>query len=78
MTQTPATKHPLASPGKGFRGFVNEHEAAEWLGLSVAALRDWRFHRVGPEYVKYLNRSVRYSVAELTRFAEQSKVQTAA
>ena len=68
MTQTaPATKRVM-----------NEHEAAEWLGLDVTTLRDWRFRRVGPAYLKYLNKSVRYPAAELTRFSDQSRIQTAA
>lgn len=58
------------------RHVLNEHEAAEWLGLDVTTLRDWRFRRVGPAYLKYLNKSVRYPVAELTRFADGSRVPT--
>jgi hypothetical protein len=57
---------------------VNEHEAAEFLGVNVTTLRDWRFRRVGPVYVKYLNKAVRYSLQELDRFVEQSRVKTAA
>lgn len=57
---------------------VTEHEAANWLGLDVTTLRDWRFRRVGPAYVKYLNKAVRYPVDELAKFAERSMVQTAA
>jgi hypothetical protein len=57
---------------------VNEHEAAEWLGLDVTTLRDWRFRRVGPAYVKFLNKAVRYPVDELVKFAERSMIQTAA
>jgi hypothetical protein len=53
-------------------------KAAEWLGLDVTTLPDWLFRRVGPAYLKYLNNAVRYPLVELTRFAEQSKVQTAA
>jgi hypothetical protein len=60
------------------KNVMNEHEAAAWLGLDVTTLRDWRFRRVGPTYFKYLNKSVRYPVAELTNFADQSRVQTAA
>jgi predicted site-specific integrase-resolvase len=57
---------------------VNEHEAAEFLGVNVTTLRDWRFRRVGPVYVKYLNKAVRYPSDELTKFAEGSKVKIAA
>ena len=55
----------------------DEVAAAEFLGLSVATLRDWRFHRVGPVYAKF-GKAVRYPVAELERFAEESKVRMAA
>jgi hypothetical protein len=57
---------------------VGEFAAAEYLGIQVTTLRDWRHRRVGPNYVKYLNKSVRYNLAELARFAEQSRIQTAA
>ena len=66
-TTSPTIKHVL-----------NEHEAAEWLGLDVTTLRDWRFRRIGPVYVKYLNKAVRYPLAELANFVERSRVQTAA
>jgi hypothetical protein len=66
MNQAFGTKH------------VNEHAAAEFLGLDVATLRDWRFRKVGPVYVKYLSKAVRYPLDELLRFAEQSRVKTAA
>jgi hypothetical protein len=55
-----------------------ENEAAHFLGLKVTTLRDWRVRRVGPNYVKYLNRSVRYPLAGLTAFVERSHIQTAA
>lgn len=57
---------------------LNEHEAADWLGLDVTTMRDWRFHRRGPVYEKYLGRAVRYPVEELLKFAERSRIQTAA
>ena len=70
MSSLPATKQQ--------QHVMNEHQAAEWLGLDVTTLRDLRFRRVGPSYLKYLNKSVRYPVAELIRFAEQSRVPTEA
>jgi hypothetical protein len=55
----------------------NEFAAAEFLGLSVTTLRDWRFHRTGPSYCKFGKKAVRYPVQELEKFAEAARVQTA-
>ena len=63
--QTPQKRH------------CDEFAAADYLGLSVATMRDWRFHRVGPVYAKF-GKAVRYPVAELEKFAEESRVRMAA
>jgi Helix-turn-helix domain len=55
---------------------LNEHDAAKWLGVDVTTLRGWRAKKVGPVYAKYLDRSIRYPVSELMKFAEQSLVKT--
>jgi len=55
----------------------DEHAAAEYLGLSVNTLRDWRTHRTGPVFARF-GRSVRYPLDELERFAEAARVQVAA
>jgi len=60
------------------RRVMNEFEAAEALNVDVTTLRDWRFRKVGPAYVKYLNKAVRYRVEEISNFLERSTVQTAA
>lgn len=67
MKQTIATKGPY-----------DERAAAEFLGVTVFTMRDWRFRKVGPSYVKYLNKAIRYEHAALERFLEQSRVATAA
>jgi hypothetical protein len=56
----------------------DERAASEYLGVKVATIRDWRFRKVGPPFIKYLNKAVRYNVDDLAKFAEQSRVQTAA
>jgi predicted DNA-binding transcriptional regulator AlpA len=48
---------------------INEHEAAQLLGLSVATLRNWRFLGAGPKYYK-LGRAVRYDRDDLRAFAK--------
>jgi hypothetical protein len=60
------------------RSLLNEHEAAAFLSVHVTTLRDWRFRKVGPGYVKYLNKAVRYRLEALATFVEQSRVKTAA
>jgi hypothetical protein len=57
--------------------FCNELEAAEYLGLSVLTLQCWRLRKTGPVYCKF-GKSVRYSIAELERYAEACRVRPAA
>lgn len=53
---------------------LNEHEAAKMLGVDVTTMRGWRAKKTGPVYAKYLDRSIRYPMNELLKFAEQSLV----
>ena len=48
-------------------GLVNEHRAAEILGLKVSTLRRWRWAGNGPEFVK-IGAAVRYDLAVLQAF----------
>lgn len=58
---------------------VNEGVAATILGVRKKTLQDWRFHGVGPVYARFSNGggrgAIRYSVAELERYAKQCAVQ---
>jgi hypothetical protein len=51
--------------------YVREREAADYMGVSVAALRSWRLRRSknGPPFTR-LGKMVLYSVAELERHME--------
>jgi excisionase family DNA binding protein len=49
---------------------VNEHEAAQLLGLSVATLRRWRWAGRALRYVK-VGAAVRYDPAELRAYIER-------
>lgn len=46
---------------------LNEHEAAEYLGLKVATLRRWRWSGDGCRFIK-LGAAVRYAQADLAAF----------
>lgn len=53
-------------------GLVNEHRAAEILGLKVPTLRRWRWAGTGPEYIK-LGAAVRYDPQALSEFVEAGR-----
>jgi predicted DNA-binding transcriptional regulator AlpA len=49
---------------------IDEFEAADFLGYSVRALRNWRVRGGGPRYVKVSSRSIRYRRIDLVAWAE--------
>ena len=54
---------------------MNEQETAEFLGLELATVRDWRVRKIGPVYCKF-GRAVRYPMDEILKYAQRSRVQT--
>jgi len=54
---------------------MTEREAAEYLGLSVYTLQQWRFRGQKPDYLK-LGKAVRYREADLEAFIESCRVNT--
>jgi len=56
---------------------LNEQQAAQVLGCSVALLRKWRMTKEGPSYLK-IGRLVRYSEGDLEAYLEANRVQTKA
>jgi predicted DNA-binding transcriptional regulator AlpA len=51
---------------------LNEHEAAEALGLKVATLRRWRWAGRPPRFLK-IGAAVRYDPVELAEFLEAAR-----
>ena len=51
---------------------LNEHEAAEALGLKVATLRRWRWQGKPPCFLK-IGSAVRYDPAELASLIEAAR-----
>ena len=58
-----------AAPGNRL---MNEHEAAEALGLKVATLRRWRWAGKSLRFLK-IGSAVRYDPAELAAFIEGAR-----
>ncbi|MBL7180280.1 MAG: helix-turn-helix domain-containing protein [Desulfobacterales bacterium] len=52
---------------------VNEVRAAEILSVAVQTLRNWRFQKKGPAYLK-ISRCVRYKLDDLERYVESKRV----
>ena len=55
----------------------DEFAAAEYLGLKVTTLRDWRIRKRGPVYAKF-GKAVRYPISELEKYAEAARFRMAA
>jgi len=53
-------------------GLLNEHKAAQALGLKVATLRRWRWAGKPPRFLK-IGSAVRYDPAELSVFIEAAR-----
>jgi predicted DNA-binding transcriptional regulator AlpA len=52
---------------------LNEKEAADFLGLSVCTLRNYRHASRGPAYLK-LSRAIRYLESDLREYRESKRV----
>ena len=53
-------------------GLLNEHEAAQALGLKVATLRRWRWAGKPPRFLK-IGAAVRYDPVELAALIEGAR-----
>ncbi|GAB6126266.1 helix-turn-helix domain-containing protein [Humidesulfovibrio idahonensis] len=53
--------------------YLNEREAAQFLGLSISTLQQRRFKGKLPLYAKF-GKSVRYNLEDLQSFAEGCRV----
>ncbi len=49
---------------------IDEFDAADFLGYSVRALRNWRTRGGGPQYIKVSSRSIRYRRRDLIAWTE--------
>ncbi|WP_304473595.1 helix-turn-helix domain-containing protein [uncultured Desulfovibrio sp.] len=62
-----------AAPGN--RDYLNEVQAAEYLGLKANTLRNWRAQKRGPAYCKGAG-SVRYTRADLDAWLAGTRILT--
>ncbi len=60
----------------GNKTLLTCREAAEFLGVPIGTLAQWRSQRRGPPYIKLEGRLVRYRGSELEKWLERQTVET--
>jgi len=55
------------------KNVLNEREAAQFLGVAVQTLRNWRSQRRGVPYLK-IGRAVRYRLEDLENFISDVRI----
>lgn len=56
--------------------YVDEHAAAEILGVARGTLSNWRSRGEGPTFTRIGRRAIRYRVEDLVEFAAGGRVET--
>jgi len=56
---------------------LDSAETAEFLGVPVSLLGEWRYRSEGPPYLKLGHRTVRYSTHDLARWLGERRVEAA-
>jgi hypothetical protein len=52
---------------------VDETKVAEIMDVAVQTLRNWRFQRKGPPYIKF-GRSVRYTLGDIEEYISRHQI----
>jgi len=55
--------------------YLNEVDVARMTSFSIYTLRNWRFVRKGPRFLK-IGRSVRYQLDDVLKFMNAVKIET--
>jgi DNA-binding transcriptional MerR regulator len=53
---------------------LTQSEAAELLHVQARTLESWRMRGIGPKFVRYTSRAIRYRPADLRAFLELHEV----
>jgi hypothetical protein len=53
---------------------LTQAEAAEFLNVQSRTLESWRMRGIGPSFVRYTSRAIRYRPADLLAFLERHEV----
>ena len=55
---------------------LTEREAAQFLGLAPRTLNNWRYHNLGPAFIRVGTRSIRYLLPDLEAYRQQQRTTT--
>ena len=58
-------------------GMLNQDEAARFLHVQPRTLESWRQRRIGPPFVRYSVRCVRYRTQDLQTWLDSQSISTA-
>lgn len=64
----------VGNGGKAVKELLSTVEAAEWLGLEEATLREWRSDQKGPPYIEISARCIRYALKDLEKYIAERRV----
>jgi hypothetical protein len=57
-------------------GMLNQEEAARFLHVQPRTLESWRQRRIGPRFVRYSMRCVRYRAQDLQAWLDNQSIET--
>jgi hypothetical protein len=55
---------------------ITQTEAARVLGIEPRTLESWRLKRIGPRFISYSKRCVRYRLSDLEKWLNDREVET--
>jgi hypothetical protein len=58
-------------------GMLNQEQAAHFLNVQPRTLESWRQRRVGPRFVRYSMRCIRYRTQDLQTWLDSQSISTA-
>lgn len=62
----------LLDLGDGTNRLLSEAETAKLLSVAAGTLQKWRHRKVGPNYTRISTRAIRYQLADIIQWLEQS------
>jgi hypothetical protein len=57
-------------------GMLNQEEAARFLKVQPRTLESWRQRRIGPRFIRYSMRCVRYRTQDLQAWLDSQSIDT--
>ena len=63
----------MALPNENARDRLSDKEAADYIGVSIATVRSWRFKRIGPPYLKIIRR-IYYRRSDLNEWIDKCAI----